>query len=324
MTIQKFDPRSEYTPKMIFAGYMNRPDLMYFIKKQKNKEKELTKLYDCLGEKLNINNHKYYGYIISTRVGKSCDKLTTDDINKKNIKQVLTSYSKEIRNFINNLYEKQYVHGDIKTPNMTLKDNKIYFIDFGFTGEYDNILEGDPIILGRSLNYNYPIILHLFSILYFSKELSFATTKSKYLTLFNDIINNLEKNKQLYNVVSTLILSHPYSIFKNIDAVKTYLKKYIKQLLDDNLDDNEFYNINDVYEICFRPIAKNVDIYSLSLVMFHLFYNNIYQPSITLSNYVSVETLKLISDLFNDALYNQIENPINLADRLDDIIKTIP
>jgi hypothetical protein len=57
--------------------------------------------------------------------------------------------------------------------------------------------------------------------------------------------------------------------------------------------------------------------------MFHMFYNNIYQRSITLRNYVSDETLKLISTLFKDALYNQIKDPIDLANRLDYIIKTI-
>ena len=57
--------------------------------------------------------------------------------------------------------------------------------------------------------------------------------------------------------------------------------------------------------------------------MFHLFYNNIYQRSITLSNYVSNETLELISKLFEAALYNQIKDPNDLANRLDNIIVTI-
>lgn len=71
----------------------------------------------------------------------------------------------------------------------------------------------------------------------------------------------------------------------------------------------------------FLPLAINVDIYLLSLVMFHLFYNNIYQDHFTLTYLLQDKTLELISQLFNDALYNNIKNPAFLADRLDKIIK---
>jgi hypothetical protein len=326
MLIKEFDKGGNYTPKMIFAGYMNRKNLMNFIEleKQININTELTKLYECLEKKLKENIHEYYGYIISTKVGKSCDNLTTDDINQKNIKEVLTSFSKGIKIFINELYIKEYVHGDIKTPNMTIKDNKIYFIDFGFTNKYTELLHKDPVIMNRSINFNYPIILHLFSILYFSKDLTFTATKLEYLTLINDIITNLEQYENFYAVVITLITSHKYSIFKNIDDIKIYLKKYIKYLLNFYLvKEKELYNIYDVYKICFSPIGKNVDIYSLSLVIFHLFYNNIYQDKFILTNLVTDKTLKLISKLFKDALYNNIKNPLDLANRLDNIINTI-
>ena len=43
---------------------------------------------------------------------------------------------------------------------MTIKDNKIYFIDFGFTNIYTELLHKDPVIMNRSINFNYPIILH--------------------------------------------------------------------------------------------------------------------------------------------------------------------
>jgi hypothetical protein len=178
--------------------------------------------------------------------------------------------------------------------------------------------------MNRSINFNYPIILHLFSIVYFSKDLRFTATKLEYLTLINDIITNLEQHENFYAVVITLITSNKYSIFKNIDDIKIYLKKYINYLLNLYLvKEKELYNIYDVYIICFSPIGKNVDIYSLSLVIFHLFYNNIYQDKFILTNLVTDKTLKLISKLFKDALYNNIKNPLDLADRLDNIINTI-
>jgi hypothetical protein len=182
-----------------------------------------------------------------------------------------------------------------------------------------------PIVLTNSTNQNYPIILHLFSIVYVD-QLDTFKTKAGYLELFNNRITQpipVSELNPYFIAVNNLITSHNYSIFTNIEDVKTYLKKYIKQLLDDNLDDNLEYSIKEVYEKCFLPIAKNVDIYSLSLVMFHLFYNNIYQCSITLRDYVSDETLELISKLFEAALYNQIKNPNDLANRLDNIIVTI-
>jgi len=340
MLIKEFDKGGNYTPKMIFAGYMERKVLMDYIKTQRGKKTniELTKLYECLYEKFKKNNHDYYGYIISTRVGKPFDNLTTDDINESNIKDVLTSFSRGIRNFINKLYEKEYLHGDIKTPNMTIKDNNIYFIDFGLSDEYNKTLIDKynntyPIVLTNSTNQNYPIILHLFSIVYVDQLDTFKTNKAGYLELFNNRITQpipVSELNPYFIAVNNLITSHNYSIFTNIEDVKTYLKKYIKQLLDDNLDDNLEYSIKEVYEKCFLPIAKNVDIYSLSLVMFHMFYNNFYQQSFspkdkdfTLSNLVTDKTLELISKLFEDALYNKIKDPIDLAERLDNIINTI-
>ena len=328
MLIKEFDKGGNYTPEMIFAGYMDSEAIMDSIQDIKKTDKEL---YECLHQKFKKNNHDYYGYIISTRVGKPFDNLTTDDINESNIKDVLTSFSRGIRNFINKLYEQGYLHGDIKTPNMTIKDNNIYFIDFGLTDKYNKTLTDKnnntyPIVLTNSTNQNYPIILHLFSIVYVDQLDTFKTNKAGYLELFNNRITQpipVSELNPYFIAVNNLITSHNYSIFTNIEDVKTYLKKYIKQLLDDNLYDNKEYSIKEVYEICFLPIAKNVDIYSLSLVMFHLFYNNIYQRSITLSNYVSNETLELISKLFEAALYNQIKDPNDLANRLDNIIVTI-
>ena len=334
MLIKEFDKDGNYTPKMIFAGYMERDDLMQYIK-LKTKPKNIdTELNNCLNNKFSQKkkriSHDYYGYIITTKVGKSLNQLNKDDINKSNIKIVLTSLSDGIRNFINNLYQEKYLHGDIKTPNMTIKDNKIYFIDFGLTDKYNNILVDKhnykyPIVLNNSTNQNYPIILHLFRIIYFNQDDNFSGNKNIYINqLLETHITQAKSDLNPYfHAVNNLISSHEDSIFKNIEYVETYLKGHISQLLNDHLKDDETYTILEVYNICFLPIAKNVDIYSLSLALYHLFVNNIYQKDFTLQNVVLKDTLKLISELFNDALYNKIENPIDLANRLDEIIKTI-
>jgi hypothetical protein len=325
MLIERFDKDGNYTPKMIFAGYMDSAELHNSIEK-KNRD-----LYECLKKKLPKTKYKhdYYGYIITTRVGKSLDKLTNDDINKSNIKDVLQSFSRGIRNFINKLYGEEYLHGDIKTPNMTIKDNNIYFIDFGLTDKYNNTLldknnNKHPIVLINTTNLNYPIILHFFFKVYIDQFDTFTTNKQEYLKLFNNyIIQPVSKFTVYSDVMNNLITSHKYSIFTNIEEVQKYLNTYIEQLLTKNLDDNSEYSIKEVYEKCFLSIAKNVDIYSLSLAMFHLFYNNYYNPKFTLRNLVSDEILELISELFKDALYNKIKDPNDLADRLDNIIQLI-
>ena len=315
--IMKIDPTHQYTPEMIFAGYMDRQALMDSIEEKKQTNIDL---YNCLNKKLTNDSNKYYGYIIYNKVGKSLEKLEKDDINESNIKEVLRNFSAGIRDFINNLYNKNLIHGDIKTPNMTLKDNKIYFIDFGLTTESDKIFTK----LHFSQNYNYPIILHYLYNTYQIIENN-KYTKKDYFLYFNIIINISLPPVSLYRLfyhMDTLISQHQFSIFKNIEDVKTYLKTYIKQLLN-KLDDLGEYTKEEVYILCFSEIAKNLDIYSLSFALYNLFFNNLYQEDFSLSNLVPEKTLELISKLFEDALYNTIKNPIELAERLDLIIKTI-
>ena len=313
--IMKIDPTHQYTPKMIFAGYMDRQALMNSIEEKKQTNIDL---YNCLNDKLRSDTNKFYGYIIYNKVGKSLDKLEKNDINKSNIKEVLINFSAGIRDFINNLYNENLTHGDIKTPNMTLKNNKIYFIDFGLTHKSSNLDE----VLNYSINYNYPIILHLFRVIYNSID-----NKKYKKEFYLDYIDNDKYLKKSFILdyldyhMKTLISQHQFSIFKNIEEVKTYFKTYIKQLLI-KLDDNNKYTKEEVYKLCFSEIAKNIDIYSLSLALYHLFFNNLYKD-LSLSNLVTSETLQLISTLFRDALYNTIKNPIELANRLDNIIKTI-
>jgi len=300
---------------------MLRKDLLDFIK---NKNKSIDeKIYNCLTTKFSkmIKSHEYYGYIITTKVGKSLDNLTINDINKSNIKEILTNLSNGIKIFINKLYDEEYLHGDIKIPNMTIKDNQIYFIDFGLTDKYDkNVTKYNyeyPEFLFNSNNQNYPIILHLFNKFFFNPTNdNFKGNKDIYIQILLDT----HKTQQMvslnpyYNAIQNLTL-----LFENIEE---YIKQYIETLLN-NLDNEKEYTPFQVYDICFKPIAKNIDIYSLSLALYQLFYNNIYQKDFTLYNIVSEPTLSLISTLYKDALNNNIENPIVLANRLDIIIDTI-
>lgn len=54
-------------------------------------------------------------------------KRIKDILNEKNYKELC----KEIGELIVNLHKNDIIHGDLTTSNMILKNNKIYFIDFG-------------------------------------------------------------------------------------------------------------------------------------------------------------------------------------------------
>lgn len=68
-------------------------------------------------------------------------KITMEYIDGELIKNILDNLPKEKRieicnqigNIIKQLHEKNVIHGDLTTSNMILKDDKVYFIDFGLS-----------------------------------------------------------------------------------------------------------------------------------------------------------------------------------------------
>jgi hypothetical protein len=317
MLVKQFDNEGKYTSSMVFAGYMKTSDILKHVRIQKStSNNDLKKLYNCIDQKLSQINHPYYGYIVSTKVGKSLDKLT-NEVTNSNIKLILSSLCETIRVLINNLFIKNYVHGDIKPPNMNLKDNKIYIIDFGFCKKYT-----DFTLVGRSMNYNYPLILHVFLKLLEMKGSSFATTKKDYINLLNNIIDTNVNNKESHeigSIIDTYVSQDYEAPFSNIKSVLDYLRSYIYKILIP-MPDNVKINIMDVYNNYFLSITKRIDIYSLCLVLNNLLFNNFYNPNHSLKNLLPLETRQLIAKLIKDGLYNDIKDPINLADRLEQII----
>jgi len=76
------------------------------------------------------------------------NKITMDFIDGKRLKEFLNETSninrekvaEELGKNIGLLHKNSIVHGDLTTSNMILKDDKIYFIDFGL-GEFSNRIE---------------------------------------------------------------------------------------------------------------------------------------------------------------------------------------
>jgi hypothetical protein len=326
-----YDPEIKYTPKLIFAGYMDKTKLVPFIRNLRdnnnnNNNNDQLQLYTCLLQKFEKNPNKHYGYIISTKVGKSFDKITSNEFKRSSIKTILTSLRNGIDTFINNLYIKGMVHGDIKMGNMTLNDNKVYFIDFGFIHAH-NDNDKTSMLLSRNIS-NYPIILFMFLnvILIMFQPPHYYTYNTQ---VYKHNLINLLKSlyEQLYKTVNTEDLTHLViynnKMFKNnkFDSNSTFIDSFFK-----NLDDNKLYSLQYIYEKCLIPVAKNIDIYALSLFIHELFYGILYHKYIKFqlaNKFVEQHTNILVKQLFEDALYNKIAGPKDLSARLTDIIYSI-
>jgi hypothetical protein len=311
MLIKAFDENGNHTPQMIFAGYMNRPDLIQYIKTQKNIEnQELKKLYSCLDIKLAKNYHKYYGYIITKNVGTSFNNLP--NIDKQNIIPILKSLKDGIDTFITKLYKAEYIHGDIKFPNITLKDNKVYFIDFGFMHNYT-----DKIInYGYSNDFHYPIVLKQFYKIYYA----YTTNKIKKI-IKQELINSLIKNLITYYNKNTYHDSMSLKfLFETSSNQDKQMNEYYDELFK-TLEDNTL-NLEQIYTTYIKPIAQNSDIHALSLFIYDLFFGIDYD-NIKAGQFVNEDTKNLVKKLLKHAIYNRIEGPKGLSERLDEIIKSI-
>ncbi|MEE9565127.1 MAG: KEOPS complex kinase/ATPase Bud32 [Candidatus Hydrothermarchaeaceae archaeon] len=87
--------------------------------------------------------------------------LTIEYVNGKQIKKILNAISKDERKRIcreigrsaGKLHKNHVIHGDLTTSNMIIKDDKIYFIDFGL-GEVNEAVEAkgvDLLVFKKSL-----------------------------------------------------------------------------------------------------------------------------------------------------------------------------
>jgi Kae1-associated kinase Bud32 len=88
--------------------------------------------------------------------------LVKDFLNKAKEKEI-EKVCFEIGRMIGKLHGINIVHGDLTTSNMILKDNKIYFIDFGL-GEFSERIEDKAVdlrLLHDAINATHSKILKL-------------------------------------------------------------------------------------------------------------------------------------------------------------------
>jgi len=270
-------------------------------------------LYYCLKEKKLISNpfrddenSENYGYIITTRVGKSFKHYNLDDFDNDKIIKILENLKESIEDLIIKLYNDDSIHGDIKFENMTLDDdNKVYFIDFGLMQKYKDV---ENII---TQNYQYPDILNIFFNI--KNDIDDRTINKTQLI---KLLNNSKYQKE-NSIQSKLLKSIDYSyFFRSIDY------SYFFRSIDDEEHDLEYF-----YNKCIEPIARNIDIYALSLFIYQLFFNFV---NITQSKNVfnidykkNTNIINILNKLITNALYNNIDGPDELINYLEDIINSI-
>jgi tRNA A-37 threonylcarbamoyl transferase component Bud32 len=328
--LNRIDPEAKHRSNLKFAAYMSSEDLNKELKnlkvdpnelynKIRNRQEltQLEKLYKCLSDrnKQIINSSsKNYGYIISTKVGKSLIQvLKSNNFNNDKIILFLEKLKESIGDLIKKLYTDGSIHGDIKFDNMTMtfndkgeidNESKICFIDFGFMQKY-NIL--DKL---KTKNHQYPYILSIFK------------------NIKNKINNPNQKIRKLEFI--NLLNNKSYSSDKiEFDLQPTLLKFTNLNFMDyrcffHSLEDNKEYSLIDYYIMCIKPIAKNVDIHSLSIYIYFLFYN--FYPEIKPFNYYDNYNIKIkniLKELLINALYNNIDGPEELIIYIDAIINSI-
>jgi hypothetical protein len=279
--LDEIDPEANHRSKLISSSYTTITKLTEKLDKIRNKEQkeQITKLYNCLKKKKLYDNNsdisKNYGYIVSTKVGTSFLDNELNIFNKTQIIQILENLKESIGDLIQKLYNKEYIHGDIKFANMTLDKNlKVYFIDFGFMTKYKDI----TFLLTN--NHQFSDILNIFfqiMIKFKNYNVEDDNDEDDEKDDFEIEFENELKNKNINKEKLIQLLNNEkfqkgqqYSNYTQL-LEKTKLKFIDYSCFFHSLKDNEEYKLKDIYTECIEPIAKNIDIYALSLFIYKFF-----------------------------------------------------
>jgi hypothetical protein len=178
--------KSTHIPELKFAGTIN----------DMNINSNCSKLTQFPNQK--------WGYIITSYVGTRIEDYPFDD---KNIIIILKSLIDGINNFIKPLDKANFVHNDINTRNITVKKDKVYFIDFG-------------LVIYNKYVPPYTDIKSLCNVLY---ELFFPSNFSKY-----NYLHNLKT--PAHTLVQTLYYQSQMNNIRTPDDLIYYLEQIISSL----------------------------------------------------------------------------------------------
>jgi hypothetical protein len=272
--IKKLDPNGDYTPELIHANVYNSEVLkdpyLNNFNNYINKD-NYHKLIECLNKKININK---FGYIISKNTGKTLESKynsITPENNIENLKNFLKNFCILLQ-FIKILYDKNYLHLDIKMDNITIKeeeDGKLYLIDFGRFTKIDNTNYRNIIRLLRT-NHD----MYSFEPKIYSSLMSKSISKQSFLDFKRDVKKkNFDELIQPYKIIPSSFL---YTIFTKVfetdvlssisdddflNKIKEYQKKYFTEHLENN---NTIQRLDEIIKRVKENKTKNQRMVSLN------------------------------------------------------------
>jgi hypothetical protein len=222
LKIKQLDPSGKYTPRLIYANVHSNEKLLKLLDKTTE---------ECVNKKI---TNKNFGYIISKNTGISLEskynhsKLRTD---KDELINFLNNFN-ELLNFIKILYDKNYLHLDIKMNNITVDENgKLYLIDFGRTIELKEDADYHKTFnLLKAQHFMYSFEPKIYYNLYYSTK-----TKLSFFEIINEIKNNFNEVTKPYNYKSydytdkTMIILN--NIFDKIDINTERQQQYFNNYL---------------------------------------------------------------------------------------------
>jgi serine/threonine protein kinase len=335
LRLEEIDPDALYRSKLIFASIMTTQELLRQLRIH-YRIPAVLELETCIKDKSRgIINNVYnqslpqYAYIISTKVGTSFDKLINDgkdhiilaQLSQDDIIKLLINLNECIEHFIRKiLYNKNFIHGDLKTPNITIDKNyKIFIIDFGFMQKYNEFRIINNMytsgILQYSSNGNYPDILYTFDAIF-----------KKYDNMSRiQLIGELNNQKNWKKNIPGL---HPLHIKPHYDLLNIAGITYIDySQFFESITDNDPHSNKDYINLVINPIARNIDIYALTIIICELFVPfclNNYTPRIRINNKNNLNIIyDIIKMLAINVLYNNIDGPEELLYYFNEIINSL-
>jgi serine/threonine protein kinase len=261
LKIKQLDPNGKYTPQLIYANVHSKEELLLLLDKTSE-----DKIKECINKKITINK---FGYIISKNTGISLEskyeKLILTDKAEAEAKLInfLNNFN-ELLNFIKILYDKNYLHLDIKINNITVDENgKLYLIDFGRTIElkedtdYDNTFR---LLHHQDFMYSFePKIYNNLKKKFKNKKISLHEIINNIQYSFKEYIVPYNYNDTAINPILKMILEKVFG-FEVQKLQKEYFEDYVNNIFykdkETYLDNNKNYFLDEYKDEYYKYYKK--------------------------------------------------------------------
>jgi len=233
--IKDLDENGVYTPKLIYANIHTKVELLNILKKDVNVDVDAYLISECVNDK--IKEMPYYGYIVSKHTGISLDQkynYNVPDTDVRKLNKFLEKFN-ELLKFIKILYDKNFLHLDIKIDNITIKeeeDDKLYLIDFGRTLKLIKETDFDKIINSFLRQQHY---MYSFEPKIFYNLLKYYTEKKINEISFQELIQHITSSFKILRYPYDYTSPYIYEILKKVfdSDIFKYQKEYLIQYIHD-------------------------------------------------------------------------------------------